>query len=230
MSHTSINPIWTKLENRTDLATTLRDAIGQYVLQTASIDGSRFSSGSLHAFNRLVNLVKITFHLQRTYLQSIFISNKIRQYLLEPPLVSEILAFLLTVKDDYLQTLGNSHLITGHVLRSIGGTLLSGLRLLTLLKTKATVIEDYDWIFEAELLKSRLGNWPVEDTLHKFLIEELCFRFLEGLSFSVESQLTENVSALCRHHEHRSDRGSLLNLPGYEEGLVSVCYSQCGLN
>ena len=229
MSHASIFAVWTKLERRTDLATTLRDAVGQYALQVASGVDSRFASQSFHAFNRLVNLIKIGFHVQRTYLQPRSPSTVVRQYLLEPTLVFELLAFLLTIKDRCLQSLGYRHTITNEVLSSMGGALLSGLRLLTLLKTKARTIEDYDWITQAELLKSRLGNWPLEDTFHRFLIQELCIRFLEGLSISVDAQLTENVSAPCGYHELQPDPGSLLDLPDFDDGLVSIYHSRCQL-
>ncbi|KAG8528725.1 uncharacterized protein KY384_006412 [Bacidia gigantensis] len=146
------------LEKRTDLATTLRDAIGQYTLQTASGVENPFATNSIDGFIRLVNLIKIALHLQKTYLQSRYPSPNIRQYLLEPALVSELLNFLLTVKDNCLRTLGYPHPLTDHLLRLIGAALLSGLRLLTLFKKKLPIIEDYDWVSEANFLKSRLRN------------------------------------------------------------------------
>ena len=226
MSHASIDAVWSKLERRTDLETILLDAVGQYSLELSLGIESIFDENPLRAFHRLVHLIKTAFHLQRTYLQARIPSPNVTQYLLKPTLVFKILCFLLNIKDRYLQEdLRRSHVIKYQVLRSIGGMLLSGLRLLIFLKTKAPMVEDCDWVAKGTILRHRLWNWPLEDTFHRVLINEICNGFLEGLSISVETQLTENVAALCPYHERCPDPGSFLDLPDYNDGLVGVEHS-----
>jgi hypothetical protein len=229
MSHQSITAIWTELEKRTDLATTLREAIGQYAIHVSLGGDDRFAPKSLQAFKYLVNLIKVTFHLQRTYLQSRDPSSKILQFLLEPPQVFDVLHFLLSIKDSCSQVPSSLRPVINQVLRSIAGVLLSGLRLLTLFKTKIFFNKEFDWVSRAELLKSRLQYWPLEeDSLYRFLIRELCIQSLKTFLASTDAQPIESVNALCRYHElHPGPRG-FLDLPDYyDDGLVCICYPRC---
>jgi hypothetical protein len=231
MSHQSITPIWTKIERRTDLGETLREAIGQYAIEISLGGEDRFAPKSLRAFDHLVNIIKVTFHLQRTYLQSSNPSLHIRQFLLEPSQVSDILHFLLTVKDSCLQEPRGLNAVKSHVLRSIGGVLLSGLRFLTLFKQKLRSEENFDWESLANSLRFRLRDWPLdEDSLVRFLIRRLCVACLDDLSPSRDLQpiASRHSPSPCRYHAAALSLGGHLDLPDYNDGLV--CASPRRLN
>ena len=223
MSHHSIAAIWTQLEKRADLTTILRDAVGQYVMQTASCDKNYSSPDSIQAFNRLINIVRTAFHLQRIYLQPRQPSRSIGWFLIEPSLVIEILVFLLTVKDDCIPVRQDLGLIEEKMLRSIGAILLAGLRLLNLYKSKVEVLSSLNWAVTADLLKQKLANWPLEGSVHRILIGELCIGFLLELSPTAETPLTGSIKPLCGYHEDHSGNVDDVDLPDFNDGLVGFC-------
>ena len=222
MSHHSIAAIWTQLEKRADLTTTLRDAVGQYAMQSASCDKDHSSPNSIQAFNRFINIVRTAFHLQRTYLQPRQPSPSIELFLIEPSLVFEILVFLLTVKDDCIPVRQDLGLIEEKMLRSIGTILLAGLRLLTLYKSKVDK-PSLDWAVTADLLKKKLANWPLEGSVHRILIGELCISFLLELSTNAEAPLTGSIKPLCGYHEDHPGNVDDVDLPDFNDGLVGSC-------
>ena len=223
MSHHSIAAIWTQLEKRADLTTTLRDAVGQYVMQTASCDKNYSSPNSIRAFNRLINIVRTAFHLQRIYLQPRQPSPNIELFLIEPSLVIEILVFLLTVKDDCIPVCQDLGLVEEKIFRSIGTVLLAGLRLLTLYKSKVMVPLSLDWAATADLLKKKLANWPLGDSVQRILIGELCISFLLELSTTAEGPLTGSIKPLCGYHEDHPGTVDDVDLPDFNDGLVGFC-------
>ena len=224
MSHDSIAAIWTQLEKREDLMTTLRDAVGQYVMETAPCDKDYSSPNSILAFNRLINIVRTAFHLRRVYLQPRQPSTSIESFLIEPPLVVEILVFLLTVKDDCIPVRQDLGLVEEKILRSIGTVLLAGLRLLTLLKSKVTVRLSLDyWALTAGTLKKKLANWPLGGSVHRILIGELCQSFLLELSTTAEAPLTGSIKPPCGFHEDHTGTVDDVDLPNFNDGLVGSC-------
>ena len=216
MSHHSLAKLWSELEKRTDQATALRDAIGRYAVETASC-GEDCSSGELmQAFNRLINYVHVAFQLQRVYLQPEIPSSHLVQFLIEPSLVVDILVFLLKVKDDTIRSHQTSSSIEREVLHSMGSVLLAGVRLLNLQKAKVSFTVDQEWDIKAGLLKSKLANWPLQDRVHRFLVKEVCLRFLELLSTATEVRH-------CERPEHRTGTVQPPELPDYHnEKLVSL--------
>ena len=220
MSHKSIAAIWTQLEKRADLTTILRDAVGQYALKIALCGQDDSNPESIRAFNRLVSIVGTAFHLQRIYLQPRQPSPKIELFLIEPSLITDILVFLLKIKDDCIAVCQKLSLIKEEMLRSIGAVLLAGLRLLTLCKTKVSDPSNPDWVSTADLLKDKLANWPLGDRVHRILIGELCVSFLRELATNAEEPLTSTVKQLCKHHE--DDPGAMddVDLPDFNDGLV----------
>lgn len=218
MSHESIAAIWTELEKRADLTTILRDAVGQYAMQIALCGKNYSSSESIRAFNGFVNIVRTAFHLQRIYLQPRQPSRNLKLFRIEPSLVIEILVFLLTVKDDYIQ---DSGLVGEKILRSIGAVLLAGLRLLTLYKSKIMLPpSSLDWASTAGLLKTKLDNWPLGGRVHRTLIGELCISFLRELSTTVEAPLTGGVKRVCELHDDHPGVLDDVDLPDFNDGLV----------
>ena len=220
MSHHSLAAIWIELEKRADLTTTLRDAVRQYVMQTASCDKNYSSPNSIRAFNRLINIVRIAFHLQRIYLQPRHPSPSIEPLLIEPSLVIEVLVFLLTVKDDCIPVRQNLGLVEEKILRSIGTVLLAGLRLLTLYKSKVMLPLTLDWASTADLLKKKLANWPLGGSVHRILIGELCLSFLLELSTTAEAPLTGSIKPSCGYHENHPGTVDDVDLPDFNDGLV----------
>ncbi len=220
MSHHSIAGIWAQLEKRADLTTILRDAVGQYAMQTALCGKECSTRESILAFNQLINIVHTTFHLQRIYLQPRQPASNIELFLIEPALIIEILIFFLSVKDDCIPVRGDLRSVEEKILRSIGAVLLAGLRLLTLYKGKVVLPLDLDWVSEAELLKTKLANWPLGDRVHRILIGELCLSFLKALSTTGEAPLTESVKPLCKHHDSHTGAEDDADLPGFNDGLV----------
>ena len=223
MSHHSIAAIWTQLEKRTDLTTTLRDAGGQYVMQTASCDKTYSSPNSIRAFNRLINVVRTAFHLQRTYLQPRQPSSSIESFLIEPAFIIEILVFLLKVKDDCIPVRQDFVLVEEKILRSIGAVLLAGLRLLNLYKSKVLLSLSLDWAASADLLKKKLANWPLGGSVHRILIGELCISFLKELSTTAEAPLTGSIKPVCGYHEDHPGTVDDVDLPNFHDGLVGFC-------
>ena len=226
MSHHSIAAIWTQLEKRADLTTTLRDAVGQYVLQTASYDKIYSSPKSIRAFNRLINIVRTAFHLQRTYLQPRQPSPSIELFLIEPAFIIEILVFLLTIKDDCIPVRQDLGLVEEKILRSIGTVLLAGLRLLTLYKAKVILPLSLDWAATADLLKTKLASWPLGGSVHRILIGELCISFLLELSITTEAPLTGTIKPVkpaCGYHEDHPGTVDEVDLPDFNDGLVGLC-------
>ena len=221
MSHHSIAAIWTQLEKRADLTTTLRDAVGQYVMQTALCEKSYSSPNSIRAFNRLINIVRTAFHLQRIYLQPRQPSSNLELFLIEPSLVIEILVFLLTVKDDCIPVRQDLGVVEEKILRSIGTVLLAGLRLLTLCKSKVELPLSLDWAATADLLKKKLANWPLGGSVHRILIGELCISFLQELSTNAEAPLTGSIKPVCRYHADHPGTLDDVDLPDFNDGLVS---------
>ena len=220
MSHRSIEAIWAQLEKRADLTTILRDALGQYAIQTA-LCGQDFSTHeSILAFNRLINIVHTAFHLQQIYLQSRQPASNIELFLIEPAFIVEILVFLLTVKDDCIPVRRDLRSVEEKILRSIGAVLLAGLRLLNLYKSKVVLPLDLDWASKAELLKKKLANWPLGDRVHRILIGELCISFLEALSTTAEAPLLDSVKPLCKHHDSHPGAEDDADLPDFNDGLV----------
>ena len=224
MSHHSFAATWTQLEKRADLTTTLRDAVGQYVMQTASYDKNYSSSNSILAFNRLINIVRTAFHLQRIYLQPRQPSENIESYLIEPSLIIEILVFHLTIKDGCIPVRQDIGLIEEKMLRSIGTVLLAGLRLLVLYKSKVVLPLSLDWVATAHLLKNKLANWPMEGSVHRILIGELCVSFLLELSNTAEAPLTGCIKSLCGYHEDHPGTLDDVNLPDFNDGLVRFSF------
>ena len=209
------------MEKRADLTTTLRDAVGQYAMKTASCGKSCSSPDAIRAFNRLINIVRTAFHLQRIYLQPRQPSPSIKMFLIEPSLVVDILVFLLTIKDACIpiqqEDLG---LVEEKILRSIGAVLLAGLRLLTLYKSKVVLPLSTDWVSTADLLKDKLANWPLGGSVHRILVGELCISFLQELATTGEAPLTGSFKPLCEYH--RDSPGALddVDLPDFNDGLV----------
>ena len=219
MSHHSIAAIWTQLEKRADLTTILRDAVGQYAIQTVLCGKDYSTRESIRAFNRLINIVRTAFHLQRIYLQSKQPSPNIEPFLIEPSFIIEILLFLLTVKDDCIPVRQDLRSVEEKMLRSIGALLLAGLRLLTLYKSKVELPLDLDWVSKADLLKTKLANWPLGDRVHRILIGELCLGFLKALSTTTEAPMAGSVKT-CKHHNKNPDAQDDVNLPNLNDGLV----------
>lgn len=219
MSHSSILATWAQLEKRADLTTTLRDAVGQYAIQTVLCGKDYSTRESIRAFNRLISIVRTAFHLQRIYLQSRQPSPSIEPFLIEPSLIIEILIFLLAVKDECIPVRGDLGLVEEQILRSIGALLLAGLRLLTLYKSKVELPLNLDWASKADLLKTKLANWPLGDRVYRFLIGELCLGFLEALSSTAEAPLTGSVKP-CGHHDKHPGAEEDVDLPNLNDGLV----------
>ncbi len=220
MSHRSIAAIWAQLEKRADLTTILRDAVGQYAIETVSCGKDCSTRESTLAFNRLVNIVRTAFHLQQIYLQSRQPASNIEMFLIEPTFIIEILVFLLTVKDDCIRVHRDLRSVDEKILRSIGAVLLAGLRLLTLYKSKVVLPSDFDWVSKAEFLKKKLADWPLGDRVHRILIGELCISFLNVLLTSTETPLTESVKPSCKYHESHPSAEDDANLPDFNDGLV----------
>ena len=220
MSHRSIAAIWTQLEKRADLTTTLRDAVGQYAIQTVLCGKDYSTRESIRAFNRLISIVRTAFHLQRIYIQSRQPSPSIEPFLIEPSLIIEILVFLLAGKDDCIPVRRDLYLGEEKILRSIGALLLAGLRLLTLYKSKVELPLDLDWASKAKLLKTKLANWPLGDRVHRILIGELCLGFLGALETTAEAPLTGSVKPCEYHHNHPGVEDDV-DLPNLNDGLVS---------
>ena len=222
MSHASWSAIWAQLEKRTDVATTVKDFIGQYTIDIAQSDGD-FSVFGMKAFDRLIGSLTVLFHLQRTYLQSKQEQaiDTMSQYLLQPSLVFDTLAFFLTIKEKHLQSPPSvSHEVlrsNREVSRSIGSVLLSGLRLLMLLRTRSLLNENIDWARRVKNLKSKLREWSGLDIGHRFLILELCGKF-----FSAWTSSTGTPRADREIHQCGIDKvhGIKLDLPCYNDGLV----------
>ena len=201
------------------MAMTIREAIGQYAIEVASNGEDRFAPGSLQAFNRLINLIIVTFQLQRTYLQSESPSHKALQYLMEPSEVFDVLSYLLTIRNSYKGA------INQQIFRSLGNATLSGFRLLTLLKAKIRSTKDVHWTARVETIRCSIKDWPLqEDSLHRFLIQELCIRMLGYLSSSTEGQALENFNDGCRYHEQNCKLRGFVDLPEYFDGLVNNCH------
>ena len=220
MSHYSIAAIWIQLEKRADLTTTLRDAVGQYAIQTALCGKDYSTPESIQAFNGLINILRTAFHLQRIYLQSRRPSPNIEEFLIEPSLIIEILVFLLTVKDDCIPVRRDLPSVEEKILRSIGAVLLAGLRLLTLYKSKVVLPLDLDWVSIADRLKTKLANWPLGDRVHRILIGELCISFLKALSTTAEAPLTGSIKPLCEYHDNHPGAEDDADLPDFNDGLV----------
>ena len=213
--------MWKRLEERKDVAMTIREAIGQYAIELASNGEDRFAPGSLLAFDRLVNLIIVTFQLQRTYLQSESPSQKALQYLMEPFEVFEVLSYLLAVQNSCKGAVSQASSVVEPVFRSLGTAILSGLRLLTLLKAKVRSTMDVGWTTRAENVRCSFESWPLqEDSLHRFLNQELCLRLLGYLSTSTEDQALRNFNDGCRYHEQNSSLRGFVDLPEYFDGLV----------
>ena len=222
MSHCSIEAVWTQLEKRSDLTTILRDAIGQYAIQTALCSKNYPTEESIQAFNQLISTIHTAFHLQRTYLQSREPSPNIESSLVDPSFVIEIIIFLLDIKDACIPAHGDLGSVEEKVLRSIGVVLLAGLRLLTLQKSKLVLPSDLHWSLKADLLKSKLANWPLANRVHRFLVGELCMRFLQKLSTSTEPPIADSIKALCkRHHDYPRTRDDA-DLPDFLDSLVGI--------
>ena len=220
MSHHNMFAIWAQLEKRADVTTILRDAVGQYAIQKACS-----SSESIQPFNRLVNIFRFAFHLQRIYLQPRQPSSTIKPFLIEPSSLIEILRFLLAVKDDCIKLRQDSSSDKEEILQSIGAVLLAGLRLLTLHKSKTVLPSDRDWESKAELLRSKLNDWPLGDSFQRILIGELCLSFLEELSTTAETRTTQalvtsNSKHLCEYHRNHSGADNDADLPQFNDGLV----------
>ncbi|KAL8829028.1 MAG: hypothetical protein Q9191_002250 [Dirinaria sp. TL-2023a] len=225
MSHTSISSLWRRLEERRDVAMIIREAIGQHAIEVAANGEDRFAPKSLQAFNRLVNLIIVAFQIQRAYLQSNSPSHKAFQYLVQPLEVFDVLSYLLTVRNSYKGAMNQSHPILDHILRALGNATLSSLRLLTLLKTKIRSTKDVLWTARAETIRCSIKDWPLQgDSLHRFLIQELCLSLLEYLSTSAEDQALENFNHGCRYHEETSKPRRSVDLPEYFDGLVNICH------
>ena len=222
MSHPSIAAVWSQIEKRADLTTILRDAVGQYAIQTTLCGKDCSTPESIRAFNQLINTVRTAFHLQRIYLQSRQPSPNIEPFLIEPSLIIEILLFLLTVKDDCIGVRRESHLTEEKILRSIGAVLLAGLRLLTLYKNKVVFSLDLDLVSKADVLKTKLANWPLGDRVHRFLIGELCISFLKALSTTTEAPLADTVEPLCEYHGNNRCPEDGPDLPDFNDGLVGL--------
>ena len=204
---------------------TIREAIGQYAIDVASNGEDRFAPGSLQAFDRLVNLIIVTFQLQRTYLQSESPSPKAQQFLMEPFEVFDVLSYLLAVGNSCKGAVSQSYSVADHIFRSLGAATLSGLRLLTLLKAKIKATKDVGWSAWAETLRRSFRDWPLqEDSLHRFLNQELCLRLLGYLSISTEDQALRNFNGGCRFHQQNSSLRGFVDLPEYFDGLVNNCH------
>ena len=226
MSHPYLAALWKKLEWRRDVATILREAIGQYTIETSSNDENGL------AVDRLVNLIFIAFQLQRTYLQSRTPSQKSLQSLMEPREVFEILSFLLHLLRRSMGALNQSDVVAEHRFRLLGTSIFSGLRLLALLKAKknpSTI--DVDWTTQTETLRYNFKDLPWQpDSLHRFLTHELCLEIVEQLSKSTEDQAVRCFNNGCQYHQQsRLEEGPRLrgfvDLPDYLDGLVNICLS-----
>ena len=200
---------------------TLREAIGQYVIEVAWNGDDRFVPESRKAFDRLLNLIVVAFHIQRTYLQSESPSHKALQLLMAPFEVFDILSYLLALRKSCNGAVNQSYSVADHMFRSLGNAILSGLRLLALLKAKSRSTWDVDWEARAETVRCSFNDWPLqEDSLHRFLNQELCLRLIKFLSTSTEDQALGNLNRGCQYHEHSSLRG-FVDLPEYFDGLVN---------
>ena len=186
-------------------------------MQTALCGRDCSTRESILAFNRLINIVHTTFHLQQIYLQSRQPASNIELFLIEPAFIIEILVFVLSVKDDVRKDLRS---VEEKILRSIGAVLLAGLRLLTLYKGKVVLPLDLDWVSKADLLKKKLANWPLGDRVHRILIGELCISFLGALSTAREAPLMDSLHPLCEHHDSHPGAEDDADLPAFNDGLV----------
>ena len=227
MSHQSLTAVWNQLKGRIDLATTLRDAVGQYAAQLAACGKDPLAYESIQAFNRLINIVHVAFHLQRIYLQPRHPST---DFLLEPDVVVEILVTLLTIKNDFLSTREEVYCIRESALRSIGAVLLAGLRLLTTRRTKGLLAEQLDWASKADLIQSKLVDWPLDSSVQRFLVGEVSVILLRELVTPANAQTPRNINTLCEHHESHSGTGDALDLPHYNDGLVGAFFPKQQFN
>ena len=213
--------VWSQIKKRTDLETTLRDAVGQYAARFAACGKDPLAHDSIQAFNRLINIVHVAFHLQRIYLQPRHPSD---EFLLEPDVVVEIVVTILTLKDDFLSTREDAYFIRESALRSIGAVLLAGLRLLSIGRTKIFLTEQLDWASKAELIQSKLVDWPLDSSVQRFLVGEVSVFLLRELVTPANAPSSGNFNALCEHHELHSGTKDALNLPHYNDGLVSAFF------
>ena len=225
MSHPYLAPLWKELEGRRDVATILREAIGQYAIETSSNDENGL------AVDRLVNLIFIAFQLQRTYLQSRTPSRKSLQYVIEPREVFEILSFLLHLLRRPMGALNQSAIVAEHSFRLLGTSIFSSLRLLALLKVKDPSTIDADWTAQIETLRYNFKDLPWQpDSLHRFLTHELWLEIVGQLSKSTDDQAVPCSNNGCQYHQQsRFEEGPQLrgfvDLPDYFDGLVNICLS-----
>ena len=222
--------VWSQLKRRTDLATTLRDAVGQYTAQFAACGKDPLAYDSIQAFNRLINIVHVAFYLQRIYLQPRHPSTDIQHFLLEPDIVVEILVTLLTIKDDFLSTREDVCFVRESALRSIGAVLLAGLRLLATGRTKVFFAEQLDWASKANSIQSKLVDWPLDSSVQRFLIGEVSVILLRELVTPANAQSPRNLNAHCEHHELHSGTEDALDLPHYNDGLVGAFFPKQHFN
>ena len=230
MSHQSLMAVWSQLKRRTDLATTLRDAVGQYAAQFAACGKDPLALDSIQAFNRLINIVHVAFHLQRIYLQPRHPSTDIQLFLLEPDVVVEILVTLLTIKDDFLSTREDVYFIRESALRSVGAVLLAGLRLLTIGRTKVFLTEQLDWASKADSIQSKLVDWPLDSSAQRFLVGEVSVILLRELVTPANAPSSRIFNTPCEHHELHSGAGDALDLPHYNDGLVGAFFPKQQFN
>jgi hypothetical protein len=212
--HRTLAEVWTKLQGRHDIASLLRELIGQHSIDSAL--GDDVSSGAISSIQTII-WIKTIFDLQRCYLSGL--TNGVAEcppYMLPSLLPSELLLssilYLVSVKTRLFPS--QTTLITKEFTRPrhiLAQTILSGLRLL--LQRKETVADSDKW----RLQKSINAAWQ-HDRLHGvegFIVSDLFAHVLDAISAGAEG-VTRDPLDHPYIVEWRNAR-----LPSYAAGLVS---------
>lgn len=202
MSHQDVAAIWSTLQGRSDIDNILQECIGHYSLKASRFCGNRKQLRA-NAFTHFVS-IRTIFDLQRTYLQSLDLSQDSKASLIQADLLVSTIFHLLEVQS--LTFVAEDALQDHEAYLSFAGkTLLSGLRAVHLRGIQLSVEQH-------EMLTSRFGQvWNRESLRERdhFIINFLCRRAISEIGTSTASSIYSKPAC------------GVVSLPDFYHGLVS---------
>jgi len=227
MSHNALALTWSHLEERTDIANILHEAIGQHTVIHKNLLPDETHELTKLSFWRLITLFKISFDIQRTYLQSRKPSVTLKDYLLAPRQLLLFLSYLCHIaSDDQCASFGPSFYDDGALKVILGQTLVSGVRTLVLQHAKSfasgesvelgriwtPTAEEVEELKSLRLLLSLFHTYSSDTPLCSALFE-LSQKGLAGLLDESDDHYSHVRTECCTRHE-------ALDLPDFAVGLV----------
>jgi hypothetical protein len=217
MSHRDLADVWLQLEKRTDIGSILREFIGKFA-QDKALQASEYP-----ALFELILLFKISFDLQRIYLQSTTPDVESRRYLISPLHLIGFLSYLLHRTERFLIQRDHSETDKANIARLVAQTLVSGLRALQLNKEKIFTngqriwnVAEKDYVALVTLKDAIHRPWPInQDSVGHFLQFDICQQSILDL---ISPDGHSSSGDLCCNR-------SCSDLPDFIVGLVSIAIS-----